>query len=96
MTLATSPAHIKIDNLTFDYGGDRPAVDRLSFEIAKGEFIGLLGPSGCGKSTTLRMFAGLLAPTSGAIVIGGENIVSRRPGSAISGWSSSPTRSSRI
>ncbi|MFK4772097.1 ABC transporter ATP-binding protein [Rhizobium sp. ZW T2_16] len=79
MTLATSPAHIKIDNLTFDYGGDRPAVDRLSFEIAKGEFIGLLGPSGCGKSTTLRMFAGLLAPTSGAIVIGGENIVSRPP-----------------
>jgi putative spermidine/putrescine transport system ATP-binding protein len=79
MTLASSPAHITIDKLTFDYGGERPAVDALSFDIAKGEFIGLLGPSGCGKSTTLRMFAGLLAPTSGQIIIGGENIVSRPP-----------------
>lgn len=79
MKLAASPAHIQIDKLTFDYGGERPAVDSLSFDIAKGEFIGLLGPSGCGKSTTLRMFAGLLAPTSGQIIIGGENIVSRPP-----------------
>lgn len=81
MTLQTStPApHIRIESLTFDYGGKRPAVDRLSFDIAKGEFIGLLGPSGCGKSTTLRMFAGLLAPTSGRITIGGQDIVSRPP-----------------
>ncbi|CDZ58065.1 ABC transporter ATP-binding protein [Neorhizobium galegae] len=79
MKLASSPAHITIDKLTFDYGGERPAVDSLSFDIAKGEFIGLLGPSGCGKSTTLRMFAGLLAPTSGQIIMGGENIVSRPP-----------------
>ena len=75
----TAPPHIRIDRLTFDYGGARPAVDALSFDIAKGEFIGLLGPSGCGKSTTLRMFAGLLAPTSGQITIGGQNIVSRPP-----------------
>ncbi|MBP2563292.1 putative spermidine/putrescine transport system ATP-binding protein [Neorhizobium galegae] len=79
MKLASSPAHITIDKLTFDYGGERPAVDALSFDIARGEFIGLLGPSGCGKSTTLRMFAGLLAPTSGQIIMGGENIVSRPP-----------------
>ncbi|MDO9636984.1 MAG: ABC transporter ATP-binding protein [Pseudotabrizicola sp.] len=75
----TAPPHIRIDRLTFDYGGARPAVDALSFDIAKGEFIGLLGPSGCGKSTTLRMFAGLLAPTSGQIMIGGQDIVSRPP-----------------
>jgi len=67
--------HIRIDRLTFDYGGARPAVDALSFDIRKGEFIGVLGPSGCGKSTTLRMFAGLLAPTSGSITIGGRDIV---------------------
>jgi putative spermidine/putrescine transport system ATP-binding protein len=79
MSLASTPAHIRIDKLTFDYGGERPAVDTLSFDIAKGEFIGLLGPSGCGKSTTLRMFAGLLAPTSGQIIMGGEDIVSRPP-----------------
>jgi len=79
MTSPAMTAHIRIRELTFDYGGDRPAVDALSFDIAKGEFIGLLGPSGCGKSTTLRMFAGLLAPTSGQIVINGEDIVARPP-----------------
>jgi len=79
MTLTPSAAHIQIDKLTFDYGGKRPAVDSLSFDIKKGEFIGLLGPSGCGKSTTLRMFAGLLAPTSGKILIGGQDITSRPP-----------------
>ncbi|MDB6454103.1 ABC transporter ATP-binding protein [Falsirhodobacter sp. 20TX0035] len=70
----TADPHIRIDALTFDYGGARPAVDRLSFDIRKGEFIGVLGPSGCGKSTTLRMFAGLLAPTAGSITIGGRDI----------------------
>lgn len=79
MNQSPSSPHIRIDSLTFDYGGSRPAVDALSFNIAKGEFIGLLGPSGCGKSTTLRMFAGLLAPTSGAILIDGQDIVSRPP-----------------
>lgn len=79
MNQPPSSPHICIDALTFDYGGARPAVEALSFDIAKGEFIGLLGPSGCGKSTTLRMFAGLLAPTSGAILIDGQNIVSRPP-----------------
>ena len=71
---APAAPHIGIDGLTFDYGGARPAVDDLSFEIRKGEFIGVLGPSGCGKSTTLRMFAGLLAPTRGTITIGGRDI----------------------
>jgi len=71
--------HIRIEELTFDYGGARPAVDRLSFDIRKGEFLGLLGPSGCGKSTTLRMIAGLMSPTSGRITIGGRDIVSRPP-----------------
>ncbi|GGE13594.1 putative spermidine/putrescine transport system ATP-binding protein [Gemmobacter megaterium] len=71
--------HIRIEDLTFDYGGARPAVDRLSFGIRKGEFLGLLGPSGCGKSTTLRMIAGLMAPTSGRILIGGQDIVARPP-----------------
>ncbi|WP_435169998.1 ABC transporter ATP-binding protein [Falsirhodobacter sp. 1013] len=71
--IAADP-HIRIDALTFDYGGAKPAVDDLSFDIRKGEFIGVLGPSGCGKSTTLRMFAGLLAPTGGSITIGGRDI----------------------
>jgi NitT/TauT family transport system ATP-binding protein len=44
------------------------AVDKLDFEIRRGEFLTLLGPSGCGKSTALRLLAGLIAPTSGNIL----------------------------
>ena len=50
------------------------AVDDVSLALASGEFVSLLGPSGCGKTTTLRMIAGLLAPTSGTITMDGEVI----------------------
>ncbi|NJM81578.1 MAG: ABC transporter ATP-binding protein [Tabrizicola sp.] len=50
------------------------AVKDLSLDIAGGEFIALMGPSGCGKSTTLRMIAGLEQPTSGRILIGGQDM----------------------
>lgn len=49
----------------------RPAVDRLSLTIRRGEFYALLGPNGAGKTTTLRMVAGLLQPESGSISIAG-------------------------
>jgi NitT/TauT family transport system ATP-binding protein len=49
----------------FDHGVR--AVERVSLEIAAGEFVAILGPSGCGKSTLLRMIAGLDTPTSGDI-----------------------------
>jgi len=48
------------------------AVDRLSLEVADGEFLVLLGPSGCGKSTVLRIVAGLEEPTAGAVMLDGE------------------------
>jgi ABC-2 type transport system ATP-binding protein len=47
--------------------GDRVAVDDLSFELAPGEIFALLGPNGAGKTTTLRMLAGLIEPSSGAV-----------------------------
>ena len=72
-------AYIAIEELTFDYGGRTPAVDRLSFTIERGEFVGLLGPSGCGKSTTLKMIAGLIEPTAGDIVVDGRPITNRPP-----------------
>ena len=52
--------------------GDFTAVHRLDLEIAAGEFIAIMGPSGCGKTTTLRMIAGLEAPSEGEVRIGGR------------------------
>lgn len=56
------------------------AVDNISFEVGKGEFVALLGPSGCGKSTTLKMIAGLEQPDGGAIDINGKSVLSESPG----------------
>ena len=50
------------------------AVNNFSFEIPDGTLVGLLGPSGCGKSTTLNMLCGLLAPTSGKIFFGDDDV----------------------
>jgi len=50
----------------------RVAVDDVSFELARGEIFALLGPNGAGKTTTLRMLAGLITPSSGAVHVDGE------------------------
>ena len=52
--------------------GTYVAVKSLDLDIQRGEFLALMGPSGCGKTTTLRMLAGLEAPSSGTILIGGK------------------------
>ena len=54
--------------------GDFIAVKRMDFTIAKGEFLAIMGSSGCGKTTTLRMLAGLDAPTEGVIRLSGKPI----------------------
>lgn len=58
--------------------GNFTAVSDISFDIAKGEFMGLLGPNGAGKSTTLKAVTGLLRPTSGEIRIQGIDIKDHR------------------
>ena len=55
------------------------AVNDFTFEIPDGKLIGLLGPSGCGKSTTLYMISGLLAPTSGQIYFGEDDVTQLTP-----------------
>ena len=55
--------------------GDAVAVRAVSFELQRGELLGLLGPSGCGKTTTLRLLAGFERPDDGAVRIDGELVV---------------------
>jgi spermidine/putrescine transport system ATP-binding protein len=50
------------------------AVDNIDLQIASGEFFSLLGPSGCGKTTTLRLIAGFEQPTSGLILLDGQDV----------------------
>ncbi len=64
---------IETSNLTRDFGSFR-AVNQLSLRVESGRFYGFLGPNGAGKSTTIKMFTGLLGPTSGSIQILGEDI----------------------
>jgi ABC-2 type transport system ATP-binding protein len=55
--------------------GNFVAVDRVSFEVSKGEIFGFLGPNGAGKSTTIRMLCGILSPTGGTGTVGGYDIL---------------------
>src|SRR5580698_10109431 len=64
---------IKVSELTKVYG-QTLAVDRISFEVPKGQVVGFLGPNGAGKSTTLRMLTCYLPPTSGGATINGFDI----------------------
>ena len=57
----------------------QPALDDLSLDIAPGSLTALLGPSGCGKTTALKIIAGLLAPTTGNVAIGGKSVLSLPP-----------------
>ena len=59
--------------------GDFVAVNDVSLGIYEKEFFALLGPSGCGKTTLMRMIAGFETPTSGEVLLGGENIASLPP-----------------
>lgn len=59
--------------------GSHAVVKDFNLEIDKGEFISFLGPSGCGKTTVLRMIAGFETPTSGSIIIDGNDVTKLQP-----------------
>lgn len=69
---------LKVEHLSHVYSAGTPfekkAVDDVSFTARKGEFIGLIGHTGSGKSTLIQHFNGLLKPTSGRVLINGEDI----------------------
>ncbi len=73
-----APAAVRLENVRKVFG-DVEAVAGIDLEIAGGEFFSMLGPSGSGKTTTLRMIAGFELPTSGRILLDGEDVSQRPP-----------------
>jgi multiple sugar transport system ATP-binding protein len=72
-------ADIVLDQVTKRFPDGALAVDKISLDVADGEFVILVGPSGCGKSTTLNMIAGLEDITSGELRIGGKRVNDMAP-----------------
>ncbi len=68
---------VEVKNLEKSFG-DFVAVNRISFEVKKGEIFGFLGPNGAGKSTTIRMLCGILTPTSGEGYVADFNIITQQ------------------
>ena len=77
-TVAPEPEFLQIQDIVKDFNGFK-AVNNVSLDIAKGEIFALLGSSGCGKSTLLRMLAGFEVPTSGRIVLNGQDLAGLPP-----------------
>ena len=69
---------LELKNLSYVYGKGTPfekkAVDNVSLEIKKGEFIGIIGHTGSGKSTLVQMLNGLITPTEGQVILDGKDI----------------------
>ncbi|RZM02019.1 MAG: ABC transporter ATP-binding protein [Variovorax sp.] len=76
-----SPAFIQLSDVMLRYGAGTVALDHTTLGIDEGDFVALVGPSGCGKSTILKLVAGLLRPSAGAVIAGGREVgaVGTRP-----------------
>lgn len=78
-SVATGAPYLQIQNVVKDFGSGAVAVNNVSIDIAKGEIFALLGSSGCGKTTLLRMLAGFETPSSGRIVLNGQDLGGMAP-----------------
>lgn len=71
---------IRLENVSKTYPGqEEAAVRNLTMDVYRGEVLVLVGPSGCGKSTTLRLINRLIEPTSGRLVLDGEDVTTMNP-----------------
>jgi len=73
-----NPPALQVSNLSKDFGGLR-AVDQISFQIGRGQLVGLIGPNGCGKTTTFNCISGMLNMTVGKVEVLGHNATGMRP-----------------
>src|SRR4051794_28690227 len=70
---------IQLDRISKRYADGTDAVHELSLDVADGEIAVLVGPSGCGKTTTMKMINRLIEPTSGRILLEGEDVTTVDP-----------------
>lgn len=78
----TATAKIELREVCLSYftqEGETEALSNVSFTLVAGEFVSLIGQSGCGKSTLLSLIAGLIPPTSGAVMIDGQAVTKPNP-----------------
>jgi osmoprotectant transport system ATP-binding protein len=79
-TTSTAQPMIRLEGLTKVFPGQtKPAVESLDMDIPAGEIVVLVGPSGCGKTTTMRLINRLIEPTSGRIILEGEDVTDVNP-----------------
>jgi branched-chain amino acid transport system ATP-binding protein len=69
---------LEMDNLTKDFGGLR-ALDHVTMVVHEGELLGLIGPNGAGKTTLFNSVIGIYRPTSGRVLLQGENVTGLKP-----------------
>ncbi len=67
---------LKVNSITKTYKGQQPSLDKVSFNVSEGEFIGIMGASGSGKTTLLNVLSTIDKPTSGDIFINNINLKS--------------------
>ncbi len=72
--MATDNVMIHVEHLSKDYGGDKRAVDDISFDVRRGEVLGFLGPNGAGKTTTMKILTSFLAPSAGRAQVAGHDV----------------------
>ncbi len=65
---------ISLTDVTFGYAGPAAVIRDVSFDVARGEFVGIIGPNGSGKSTLMRLMSGVLRPWRGEIAVGGRPV----------------------
>jgi osmoprotectant transport system ATP-binding protein len=76
---ATDEPRIRLEGVSKRYDDGTTAVHELSLDVARGELAVLVGPSGCGKTTTMKMINRLIEPTSGRVLLDGEDVALTSP-----------------
>jgi NitT/TauT family transport system ATP-binding protein len=72
--MSAAPQIVEIKGVSKSYksaGGPVHALEGVSLDVARGEFVSLIGPSGCGKSTLIKIVGDLLEPSAGSVVVDG-------------------------